>query len=125
MGVSKSDRFQEFLSRLESAPRVESCDEALALLRDTLKTVEDELTDIPFRPELWQTDGRMYPPEEDSARAVEGRSDLIRYRHRGHNTFIRGNGAIAIQDLMGVVLFEKPGADGRGVELQQPAREGD
>lgn len=125
MSASKTDRFQEFLRRLERAPRVTSCDQAFALLRDTLKSVEDELTDIPYRPKLWQTDGRMYPPEEDSARSVEGRSDLIRYRNKGHNTIIRDNGAIAIQDLMGSVLFEKPGVDGRGVELQQPVNEED
>ena len=67
----------------------------------------------------------MYPPEDDSARVVEGRSDLVRYRHRGHNTFIRENGAIEIRDLAGAVLFAKAGADGRGVELQVQETEGD
>jgi hypothetical protein len=51
------------------------------------------------------------------AEDVEGRSDVIRYRHKAHNTFIRDNGAIKIQDVDGKVLFEKLGSDGRGVEL--------
>jgi hypothetical protein len=86
-------------------------------LSDTLNQVEDECTDVPFQPERWQTDGRMYPPEDDNARAVDGRSDVIRYRHRAHNTFIRDNGAIEIQDIDGKVLFEKRGLDGRSVDL--------
>jgi len=59
----------------------------------------------------------MYPPQEDSARDVPGRSDLVRYRSRGHNTFVRGNGAIEIRDLTGAVTFSKSGSDGLSVEL--------
>lgn len=125
MGLSKYDRFQEFLKRLEHTSRASSHDAAFTLLCDTLNQVEDELSDIPCRPENWLTDGRMYPPEEDSARSVEGRSDLIRYRHKGHNTFIRENGAIEIQDLAGAVLFAKAGTDGRGVDLQVQEINGD
>lgn len=117
MRLSKSERFAEFLRRLEQAPPARSHDEAFKLLRDTLNQVEDELTDIPFQPDLWQTDGRMYPPEEDNAREVEGREDVIRYRHKAHNTFIRDNGAIEIRDVSGTVLFAKPGSDGRAVDL--------
>ena len=125
MGWSKYDRFQEFLKRLEHASCASSHDAAFGLLCDTLNQVEDDLSDIPYGPENWQTDGRMYPPEEDSARAVEGRSDLIRYRHKGHNTFTRENGAIEIQDLAGAVLFAKAGADRRGVELHVQETKGD
>lgn len=117
MNFSKLDRFREFLRRLKQAPCVGSHDEAFDLLCRTLNDVEDELTDIPFQPENWQSDGRMYPPEEDNAREVSGRHDVTRYRHKGHSTFIRDNGAIEIQEVSGTVLFEKPGADGHGVEL--------
>ncbi len=117
MRLSKPERFQEFLDRLRKSSPASSHDEAFSLLSDTLNQVEDEFTNIPFQPEHWQTDGRMYPPEEDNARDVEGRSDVIRYRHKAHNTFIRDNGAIKIQDVDGKVLFEKLGSDGRGVEL--------
>jgi hypothetical protein len=118
MQLTKEERFREFLTRLINAPRASSHDEALALLSQTLNDVEDEFSEIPCRPEEWQTDGRMYPPRKDNARDVPGREDVIRYRHRSHNTFIRDNGAIEIRDLHGLTLLEKPGADGRGVELE-------
>ena len=125
MGQSKAERFQEFLSRIEKSPPASSHDDALRLLSDTLNQVEDEYTNIPFQPACWQTDGRMYPPEDDNARAVEGRSDVIRYRHRSHNTFIRDNGAIEIQDIDGKVLFEKRGSDGQNVEIPLPQSKGE
>lgn len=115
---SKEDRFAEFLRRLSAAPPAGTAQEALRLLGDTLNEVEDELTDIPYAPENWQTDGRMYPPREDSAREVRGRDDLIRYRNRGHNSYIRDNGAIEVRDIRGTVVFSKAGADGEGVELE-------
>ncbi|MFM7843042.1 MAG: hypothetical protein ACKPEY_02270 [Planctomycetota bacterium] len=94
-------------------------------MSDTLNQVEDEFTNIPFQPERWQTDGRMYPSEVDNAREVEGRGDLIRYRPKAHNTFIRDNGAIEIQDVDGKVLFEKCGSDGRRVDLSINKEQGD
>lgn len=118
MGLSKSERLREFLNRLGKSPPASTHDEALQLLSDTLNQVEDEFTEIPFQPDQWQFDGRMYPPEEDNAREVAGRGDIIRYRHRTHNTFIRDNGAIEIRNTSGELLFEKSGSDGRGVDLQ-------
>lgn len=125
MGPSKQERFEEFLARLEQASCPSSHDEAFTLLRDILNQTEDELSGIPYQPESWQTDGRLYPPEEDSARSVEGRWDLTRYRNKGHNTFIRENGAIEIRDLVGEVLFSKPGKDGRNVDLQGQESKGE
>lgn len=116
MSFSKEERVQEFLRRLHEAGCVESAEAAFTLIGETLCAVEDELTDIANRPENWQTDGRMYPPQADNARDVDGRPDLIRYRSRAHNTFIGENGSIEIQDLQGIVLLSKPGKDGRGIE---------
>lgn len=93
MNPSKDARFQEYLRRLYEAPPVASGDEALRLIGDTHNAVENEMTDIPFDPARWQTDGRMYPPQADSLRDVPDRSDVKRFRSRGHNTFIRDNGA--------------------------------
>jgi len=115
---TKAERFAEFLLRLNAAPPAITREEAFEFLGKTLIEVEDELTDIPFMPENWQTDGRMYPPQEDSARDVPGRSDLVRYRSRGHHTYIRANGAIEVRDLAGRVIISKKGSDGAGVELE-------
>ncbi len=116
MGASKQERFDEFMRRLTLAPLVKTAADALTLLGAVLNEVEDELSDIPYAPENWQSDGRMYPPQVDNARGVPGCQDLNRFRSRGHNTFVRNNGAIEIRDLQNNRLFQKPGADGLGVE---------
>ncbi len=114
----KEERLAKVWEKLAAVQASHSQHEAFQLLSATFREVEDELTDIPYAPENWQTDGRMYPPQEDSARDVPERDDLVRYRSRGHNTYIRKNGAIEICDLAGVVVFSKPGVDGFGVELE-------
>jgi hypothetical protein len=74
------------------------------------------MTSIPFNPDFWQTDGRMYPPQPDSIREVEGQPKVKRFRSRRHNTYIAENGAIEIKSIPeGVVILAKPGADGKGV----------
>jgi hypothetical protein len=117
--LSKEERLSIFLERLSAAPPAGSAEEALELLSTTLNEVEDELTDIPYMPENSQSDGRMYPPQEDNARDVPGHDDVVRYRSRAHNTFIRANGAIEIRDLTQNVIFTKSGSDGIGVGLEE------
>jgi hypothetical protein len=95
---------------------VTSGEEALAVLSTTLNEVEDELAGIPYNPERWQTDGRLYPPLPDSRRPVPGYPDVTRWRSKGHNTYIRENGAIEIATVpKGELVFQAPGRDGRGV----------
>lgn len=108
MALSKQERFLDFLRRLGGLAPASSQDEAFLLLCQTLIEVENEFSEIPFSPENWQADGRLYPPQADSARDVPGRTDLTRYRHKGHNTWIRDNGAIEIREINGKILFEKP-----------------
>lgn len=91
------------------APAASSADDAFTLLATTLNTVEDEFTDIPFNPARWMTDGRMYPPQPDSARPVPGRPDLTRYRNRGHSTIIGNDGSITIFEVCGTCVLKKPG----------------
>ena len=93
-----------------------SAEAAKTLIDQTLNAVEDELTDIPFDPASWRTDGRMYPVQDDNASEVEGHPEITSYRSRKHETLIRANGAFEIRVARTCdVLVAKPGADGKGV----------
>jgi hypothetical protein len=112
--LSKKQRLRTFLERLNAAPASDSAEGALMLLSGILNDVEDEFSGISSNPLLWKTDGRMYPPNEDNRRGVEGHPSLRRYRSAAHNTYIGGNGSIRIEIVEGGrVLLDKPGADGR------------
>lgn len=117
MHLDKGQRFAIFLERLATAEPVETHDEAMALIAATLNGVEDEFTSIAFDPLQWKNDGRMYPPQPDSARDVPGRDDVMRFRSVRHNTWISIYGAILIRTLDDKVLLDKPGRSGQKVEL--------
>jgi len=110
---SKAKRLQLFLRRLWAAPPANSAAEALALLAKTLNSAEDEFSEVPSRPELWETDGRMYPPQEDYRVKCPERPSLRKYRNKGHYNFIGSNGSIRIETLEGKILLDKHGQDGR------------
>jgi hypothetical protein len=110
---SKKQRIRIFIERLEAAPKATSAEEALVLLGNVLNGVEDESSGVPFNPSLWESDGRMYPPQEGSRRQIQGTAFLWQYRSVGHQTFIGENGSIRIETLNGKMLLDKPGADGR------------
>lgn len=105
----------EILQRLCDAPPAISGEQALTLIGSLLNAVEDQTTGIPFKPDQWASDGRMYPPMPDNAHDVPDRSDVTRYRSVGHNIWIAANGAILIKSLLDEVMIDKPGADGRKV----------
>ena len=111
--LSKAKRLQKFLQRLQAAPPAISADEAFGLLVATLNAVEDESSGVPNRPELWKTDGLMYPPQEDSRLKCPERPSLRKYRNKGHYNFIGLNGSIRIETLDAEILLDKRGADGR------------
>jgi hypothetical protein len=114
--IPKKVRFAEFIRRLQALPPATSHDEARRQIEETLNQVEDELSGVPFDPAHWRTDGRMYPPQDDSASDVEGHPDMTSYRSRGHETFVAKNGAFEIRDVQtGEVVLHKPGSDGKGV----------
>ncbi len=113
---SRGERIEEFFRRLVAAPPASGHDEAMQQVTDILNRVEDDMTSIPYGPTFPLNDGRMYPPQPDSKKAVGGRTDVTRYRSKGHSTLIGDNGAIRIIDHgSGNVVFDKPGADGRGI----------
>lgn len=119
MALSRGERLAKFLSRLRVAQPVATHDAAFDLLSRTLNEVEDEYSGVPFDPSQHLSDGRMYPPESDARRQVPDRPDLVRYRSRGHDTYIAANGAIRIQTCKDpiTVCLNKPGADGQLLEL--------
>ncbi|HEX3364573.1 hypothetical protein [Phenylobacterium sp.] len=111
--VTRQDRIDELLRRLAAAEPCETADEALALICDTLNTVEDELSGVAFNPDYPMDDGRMYPPREDARREVDGRPDVRRYRSRGHNILIADHGAFRIELVKGKsCLLSKTGRNG-------------
>ncbi|MDX1951035.1 MAG: hypothetical protein SFY81_02560 [Verrucomicrobiota bacterium] len=120
--LSKKERLQIFLERLEAASATSSADDALRLLSNILNAVEDEFSGIPSNLLRWNMDDRMYPPREDNRRSVPGRPSLTRYRSAAHNTFIGINGSIRIETVeANRVLLDKPGADGRKTHEMDPS----
>jgi hypothetical protein len=102
-----------FFDRLKAAPAANSGEEAFDLLARTLNAIEDEFSGLPYRPEAWRSDGRMYPPQEDSRVKCPERPSLRKYRNRGHYSFIGLNGSVRIETLDGEILLDKRGMDGR------------
>ena len=111
--ISKAKRLQQFLERLQTAPPTSTANEAFDLLAKTLNAVEDEFSGVPFRPENWQTDGRLYPPQGDSRVKCSERPSLRKYRNKEHYTFMGVNGSIRIETWEGEVLLDKAGQDGQ------------
>jgi hypothetical protein len=120
--LTPPERFALFLKRLMASAAATTQDEARTLLAETLNAVEDAFSGVAFDPDKHITDGRLYPPQDDSRRDVLGRNDVVRFRSRGHNTWIASNGAIRIEKIgktgePSVCCLDKPGADGMTVKL--------
>jgi hypothetical protein len=119
---TKGERVKLFTKELGGRPPAKSHDEAYKQLADSMNKVKDAESGMPFHPERWATDGRLYPPQEDRRLPIPDRPDIAGYRSLGHTTYIGDNGAIEIQTAVpkgqegkGKVIFSKQGADGRGV----------
>lgn len=114
--LPRSTRLAIFLERLAAAPPASTASQAKSLLARILNEVEDEFSGIVFDPDMPLSDGRMYPPREDNRRNVHGRSDVVRYRSKAHNTYISNAGAIRIEDIeKGADVLDKAGKNGRTV----------
>ena len=116
--ASRKQRLQEFLRRLANSPNAPTFDEAKKLVDQTLNAVEDEMSDVPYNPNTWLTDGRMYPVQDDNIHDVAGHPDVKRARSKDHNIFIGKNGAVRIVQIStNEIALDKPGRDG----VQLPA----
>lgn len=120
--LTQAERVEVFLKRLQDAEPAVSGAKAFDLLASTLNAVEDTFSGVAYDPDKHLTDGRLYPPQDDNRREVPGRKVVVRYRSRGHNTWIAENGAIRIEKIAkgtepAVCCLDKPGADGKTVEL--------
>jgi hypothetical protein len=113
--LPKHHRLKIFYARLLNREPFSSREEAYTALSSTLIAIEDEFSGIPNNPSTWQTDGRLYPPQQDTKRSVPGAPGIVRYRSLAHNTLIGENGSIRIETIAGEILLNKPGADGRTV----------
>jgi len=112
--LKKNERLREFIKRLCETDSCGSSEEAFETLTNVLNEVEDELSNIPYSPDQWMTDGRMYPPQDDSRRSTLN-SEVVRYRNKGHNTYIGSNGSIKIEAINGNIIIDKAGRDGRKI----------
>ena len=91
-------------------------------IASVINEIEDEYTSIPYNP-TGLMDGRIYPPEYAGLVGVKGNPKIKCYRHTRHNTFFGVNGSFKMQmrlpgNKLGEVVFEKRGADGKGVDEQ-------
>ena len=111
--LPKAKRFQEFLRRLMAAAPASSAEEALDLVARTLHAVEEEFSGVACQPELWRTDGRLYPPQADARVKCPGPPGLRKYRNKGHYVILGLNGSIRIETLDAELVLDKPGRDGR------------
>lgn len=123
MPPSKPQRLAEFLRHLSEAPAAQSYQEARQQVEAILNAVEDELTDIPFNLDASHSDGRMYPPLDDTEKKA-GHPGFRRFRTKAHNLLFGTNGSIRIHCVppppekwaVGVVIFDKAGLDGRRIQ---------
>lgn len=83
------------------------------MLAALLDQVEDEFSGVVARPSEWLSDGRLYPPQADAEVKSPDRAWLKKFRSKGRYTYIGPNGSIRIETIMGELVLNKAGADGR------------
>ena len=120
MNYDKQFRLGKFVESLEAAALASNAADALELLRETLKQVEDTYSGVEFDPDYQINpasleSNRMYPPAEDNRQSTSRYPNTVRYRNRRHSTYISETGAIRIEDLKGNCLLSK--ADNAGREI--------
>ena len=112
--LSKAERIELIFEAIGAAPCCNSADEVLDLIKREMNAVEDAHSGVPENPENWQTDGRLYPPQEDHRRG-DPAPGLRRYRSKGHVSLISDDGALKILALDQTVVFQKKSCSGSEV----------
>jgi hypothetical protein len=113
--MQKKERFLLFIERLKTSSPANSFETGRCLVDDCLNFVEDLYSGMPYNPEQWLTDGRMYPPADDSERKSTSEK-VRRFRTRNHYLEIGDNGAIRILLARSEeVIIDKAGANGATV----------
>lgn len=112
--MDKSDRFALFVREMQEAAAAASFEEARHMVETVLNNVEDRHSGVPFNPDNWRFDGRMYPPQDDAEKKSPVTSVRL-FRTRAHRVWIAANGAIRITTAGTAderVILDKPGKDG-------------
>ena len=113
--MDRSQRFALFLAALKEAPTAHDRASARTLLANTLNRIEEAHSGVPYDPEKWMTDGRMYPPRDDLEQPCP-LAGAVLFHSLGHAIWFAANGAIRIEGRRGSnkgrVDLDKPGADG-------------
>lgn len=117
--MERGERFALFVQELNNVAPAASYEEARHQLESILNEVEDRYSGVPYQPDNWQSDGRLYPPADDYERKSPF-SDARVFRTRGHYVLLASNGAIKISSAKRAVdapdaevVLDKPGKDGR------------
>ena len=113
--LSRKERLEIFYRQLNAALPAGNDSQAFHLLSTILNNVEDEYTLIPYAPDNWSSDGRMYPLKSDNKKIET--EDISRYRNRNHNTYIGSNGSKKIVSIKTKeAVLDKAGFDSRKVD---------
>ena len=115
---SRRARVAEILRRLALAAPFASGAEALAVLHQIVRDVENQYSGIPEDPNAHlatTSDGRMYGPHDRFA-FRSGSPRISAWGQTGHRTFIGDNGAMRIERRAdGAAEIDLPGGDGKTI----------
>jgi hypothetical protein len=105
------ERLAVFFQRLEAAPPASSAEEAMALVCHLIEEVEEEFCPLPREnpPPMLRFTGRMYAPQKDRIRRLEG--GILMAAARRHRIFCEPNGAVVIRDVHDdAIVLKKDGS---------------
>jgi plasmid stabilization system protein ParE len=110
------ERLELIFELVESAPPVATAEQARLLFAQVMSNVETQYSGVQNHAgtAASRSDGRMYPPLDDAERGST--ESVRRFRTKGHYILFGRNGAIRVETLLGICVFEKCGADGLPIE---------